>query len=99
GFFVDFLSWRYVFWMNIPLGIIAMLGIIFFLHENVEKEKQAIDYGGAIWMMVAVSSLMFVLVEGGVGFAWNSSLIVMLLIIAATAFICFVWLERRATDP
>ncbi|TQS75874.1 MFS transporter [Ornithinibacillus gellani] len=99
GFFVDFLSWRYVFWMNIPLGIIAMLGIIFFLHENVEKEKQAIDYGGAIWMMVAVSSLMFVLVEGGVGFAWNSSLIVMLLIIAATAFICFVWQERRATDP
>src|SRR5699024_1580689 len=38
GFFVDFLSWRFVFWMNIPLGILAMAGILFFLREDVEKK-------------------------------------------------------------
>src|SRR5690625_3535391 len=42
GFFVDVLNWRYVFWMNIPLGILAMLGIVIFLKENIEKEKERI---------------------------------------------------------
>jgi multidrug resistance protein len=48
GFLVQYSSWHYVFWMNIPLGILAILGLMFFLHENVEKKSHKIDYPGAI---------------------------------------------------
>lgn len=99
GLFVDLLSWRYVFWMNIPLGILSMLGIYFFLHENVKKKKQSIDYLGSIWMLIAVSSLMFVLVEGGVGIAWSSPVIYALLSITAMGILLFIIQERRTKDP
>src|SRR5699024_1542130 len=78
GFFVDFLGWRFVFWINIPLGILAIAGILFFLHEDVDKQKQTIDYAGAIWIVLAVCSLMFILVEGGVNIEWNSTLMYVL---------------------
>src|SRR5690625_479196 len=67
GFFVDVLNWRYVFWMNIPLGLLAMLGIVIFLKENIEKEKERIGYFGSILMMLTVSIVMIILVEGGTG--------------------------------
>src|SRR5690625_4678626 len=73
GFFVDVLNWRYVFWMNIPLGILAMLGIVIFLKENIEKEKERIGYFGSILMMLTVSIVMIILVEGGTGIKWNSA--------------------------
>ncbi|MEN1967038.1 MDR family MFS transporter [Lentibacillus sp. N15] len=99
GFFVDILSWRYVFWMNIPLGLLAMLGIIFFLHENVEKQKRSIDYAGAFWIVLAVSTLMVILVEGGVGIKWKSTMMAGLMLISAIGFLCFFMQERRANDP
>lgn len=99
GFFVDVLSWRYVFWMNIPLGLLAMLGILFFLHEDIKKKKHTIDYGGAVWIVLAVSTLMLILVEGGVGIPWKSIKMSVLIIISVAGFIKFVMQERRAKDP
>src|SRR5690625_4572222 len=58
GFFVDVLDWRYVFWMNIPLGILAMLGIAIFLKEDIEKKKEKVDYFGSLLMMFSVSIIM-----------------------------------------
>lgn len=99
GMFVDLLSWRYVFWMNIPLGILSMLGIIFFLHEDIEKKKKSIDYGGSILIMVAVSSLMVILVEGGLGIPWNSPLMVCLVFLAVGGLVIFIFHEKHAKDP
>src|SRR5699024_2100976 len=86
AFFVDFLHWRYVFWMNIPLGIISVLGILIFLKEDVKKEKQEIDFTGAFLLMVSISSLMYILVEGGTSFAWNSVYAIGLMILSISSF-------------
>ena len=99
GFFVEVLNWRYVFWMNIPLGILAMLGIIFFLHENIEKQKRSIDYIGSALMFIAVSALMFILVEGGVRIAWNSPLMIVLISVVVLGVILFLFQEKRAIAP
>src|SRR5699024_4485758 len=99
GFFVEVLNWRYVFWMNIPLGILAMLGIIFFLYENIEKQKRSIDYIGSALMFIVVSVLMFILVEGGVRIAWNSMLMIVLISVVDLRVILFLFQEKRAIAP
>ena len=72
GTLVQYVSWRYIFWLNIPLGILSIIGLVLFLHEKVEKKKPHIDYGGAILLTISISTLMFVLVEGGTRWPWLS---------------------------
>ncbi|HEY2422185.1 MAG TPA: MDR family MFS transporter [Neobacillus sp.] len=99
GLLVQYVSWHYVFWINIPLGILSLIGLWVFLHENVEKKKHEIDYPGAILLTVAISSLMFVLVEGGSGWSWNSWQTFSLFSLFALMLICFVIQEGRAKEP
>src|SRR5690625_531925 len=99
AFFVDFLHWRYVFWMNIPLGILSMLGILIFLKEDIKKEKQPIDYVGAILLITSISTLMYILVEGGVSVAWNSVLMTVLVIVSGGSFILLLLYEKNKLDP
>src|SRR5699024_8003838 len=93
GFFVDYLSWRYIFWMNIPLGIISMVAIIIFLRENkkrIDRTERSIDYAGTFWIVIAVSSFMLILVEGGTGIAWDSPLMMGLLTITVIGLLLFI---------
>lgn len=99
GLFVDILNWRYVFWMNIPLGLLAMFGIIIFLKENIKKEKPNIDFAGAIWIMISITSLMLILVEGGIGIDWTSPLMIGLITLTVVTFSLFVRQQFRAPDP
>src|SRR5699024_6218674 len=62
AFFVEVLNWRFVFWMNIPLGLLSMIGIMIFLHENIKKEKRSIDYIGTILMIISISVVIYILV-------------------------------------
>lgn len=99
AFFVDYLNWRFVFWMNIPLGIISMLGIIVFLKEKTIKGKQSVDYIGAIVMMIGISLLMLVLVEGGITIAWNSWTMGLLMLVIIVSIMLFIKHERRMSQP
>ncbi|WP_085507910.1 MDR family MFS transporter [Thalassobacillus devorans] len=99
GFFVDVLSWPYVFWMNIPLGVLAMAGIILFFHEELDKTDRKIDYGGAFFMFIAVSALMLILVEGGVRIDWNSQLMLLLASLSSIGFVLFFFQEKRVSAP
>ena len=87
GLMVESFTWRFIFWMNIPLGILSIIGIWFFLHEKIEKKKQDIDYKGAILLTIGISTFMIILVEGGVRWAWNSWHILLLAIIAFVSII------------
>ncbi|MGG3466493.1 MDR family MFS transporter [Neobacillus pocheonensis] len=99
GLLVQYVSWHYVFWINIPLGVLALLGLWLFLHENLAKKKHKIDYIGATLLTIAISSLMFVLVEGGSHRPWSSWQVLGLLTMSVVAFICFVYQEGRASEP
>ncbi len=98
GFITDQISWRWVFFINLPIGVVAALIIGFALREPKQHSKPTIDYAGAILLMTAISLLMLAMVEGG-----SSGLISSqnLLIFAASAalLIVFVFVEKRAVDP
>ncbi|WP_404470250.1 MDR family MFS transporter [Sutcliffiella horikoshii] len=99
GLLVQYVSWRFVFWVNIPLGILAIIGLYLFLHEGVEKKKHSIDYAGAGLLFVSVSSFMLVMVEGGVRWEWISAPVFSLIALAVITFIFFILQEKRAKDP
>lgn len=99
GLMVESFTWRLIFWMNIPLGILSIIGIWFFLHEKIEKKKQDIDYKGAILLTISISTFMIILVEGGVQWAWNSWPIMWLALIAFVALFLFVRVEKKVTNP
>lgn len=99
GFLVQYVSWNFVFWVNIPLGILSIIGLHFFLHEKVERKRHEIDYGGALLLTMAISTLMFALVEGGSRWGWASGQSMGLLGASAAALFFFILRERRASEP
>src|SRR5690625_575523 len=99
GLLLVVLHWRYVLWLNIPLGILAMLGIVIFLKENIEEEKERIGYFGSILMMLTVSIVMIILVEGGTGIKWNSALMFILIGISCISLIVLIQQQSRSMDP
>lgn len=99
GLLVEYVSWRYVFWINLPLGILAIVGIATFLHEKIDKKKHVIDYKGAILITLAVSALMVLLVEGGVNIDWISPFAIGLALICAICFSLFIYVENKAVEP
>jgi EmrB/QacA subfamily drug resistance transporter len=99
GYFVDAISWRGIFYMNVPVGIAAFVLVFGFLHESFEKKAKSIDYLGALTFTVAISSLLYALLNGGVSYAWNSAAIVSLFAVAALFLIVFLWVENRAKEP
>lgn len=100
GFITDQLSWRWVFYINIPVGLAAALIMGLALKEPRRQERPAIDYAGAIVLMIAITLLMLALVEGGASLQTLMSpqnLALFAAFILLTAL--FVWIELRASDP
>jgi EmrB/QacA subfamily drug resistance transporter len=100
GFITDQLSWRWVFFINLPIGVAAALIIGFALKEPKLTEKPAIDYAGAGLLMTAISLLMLVMVEGGTSLnTVLTPLNLVLLSISIILLAIFVWVEKKAEDP
>jgi EmrB/QacA subfamily drug resistance transporter len=99
AFLTDHFDWRWVFYINVPLGLIAFALIASFYHESLERVKQKIDWAGAITLVTAVVSLMFALELGGNKYDWNSGFIMTLFGIFAVMFALFLLAETKAADP
>ncbi|MGN7388201.1 MDR family MFS transporter [Sporosarcina sp. SAFN-015] len=99
GLIVQYWNWKYVFWVNVPLGLLAMVGIYFFLHEPASDRKAAIDIKGAVLLTTSLSIILFWLVEGGQSFSRSSAISLLLLILGAALFTLFIWVEKKAEDP
>lgn len=93
------ISWHWVFYVNLPIGLISLLLIVRFYKEATKPSKQAIDWLGAITLVTAVVSLMFGLEFGGKEFAWSSWQSITLFSIFVVFFIIFIWAETRAKEP
>jgi EmrB/QacA subfamily drug resistance transporter len=100
GFIVTYLSWRWIFFMNIPLGGLSLLGIYFYLIEVREKNKEiSIDYWGMITLTVSVLSLLTACLLAGQSYKWTSPEILSLLAATAAFGLVLFKIERRAKEP
>src|SRR5207244_2019794 len=73
GLFTDQLSWRWVFYINLPIGALALTAIATRLHLPVHKSPHKVDFAGAGLLAVAVVSLLLATVWGGVDYPWGSA--------------------------
>lgn len=99
AYITDSISWHWVFYVNIPLGLLALLLIATCYHETVQHTKQRVDWLGAAALVGTVVCLMFALELGGKTYAWNSPHILGLLGGAVLLAAAFVAAERRAAEP
>jgi EmrB/QacA subfamily drug resistance transporter len=99
AYITDYIGWHWVFYVNIPLGVLALIFIAFFYKESPVHSKQKIDWWGAITLVGGVISLMFALELGGNKYDWNSSVILGLFAVFAVLFIAFIMIERKVIEP
>ena len=100
GFIVNYFSWRWIFYINVPLGALALLGIVLYLEELREKKRETpIDFLGALTLSAAVLALLIASMLGGRSYDWFSMEIGGLLLTAAGAAVAFCHAERRAREP
>src|SRR4051795_3175185 len=99
GFFVEALSWRWVFYVNLPIGVVAVLIIVFKLHLHVPHQRHSVDYLGAALLTAGVCALILVTTWGGNEYRWGSGTIVGLAIAGVVLLVAFVFWEQRAKEP
>lgn len=100
GFITDQISWRWVFFVNLPIGVIAAVVIGVALKEPKLKRKPEIDYAGAALLMLAISLLMLAMVEGGKSISAIFAPVNLALFAVSFALLgAFIWVESRAADP
>ena len=99
GFVVERVHWAWVFWINLPIGPLAIAGVYLFLREPASRKRHSVDYAGAALLAAGVSLLLFALLQGGVAWAWTSTESLGCLVGAAVVIAAFIWQERRAPEP
>lgn len=99
AFLTDNFSWHWIFYVNLPIGLLSLIFILGSYKESPERSDQRIDWGGAITLVVAVVSLMFGLEFGGKEYAWTSWQILSLFAGFLIFFIAFLMIERKAAEP
>ncbi len=99
GFFVDNLSWRWVFYVNMPVGALAVAVVALKLHLPVVRNRHAIDYRGAALLTGGVSALVLLMTWGGAEYPWGSPEVLGLGVLSAVLLGAFAWQERRAIEP
>lgn len=99
GFFVETISWRWVFYINMPVGAIAVALVALRLHLHTPSQRHSIDYLGAGLLTSGVSALILLTTWGGNEYGWSSAPIVGLAVAGVLLLTAFVWQERRAAEP
>lgn len=102
GYIVDHFSWPYIFFINIPIGVIATLMTLQFVRSPKYKEKtdkRNIDFLGIILLAIAVGSLQYVLEKGHDDDWFSSNTIITLLVVAILGFFFFIWRELTYEQP
>lgn len=99
GAFVEYANWRWIFLINLPLGAIALILLVRFLHEQIEPQQHRIDFTGAMLILLGSGALFFGLLEGGQTWPWWSWQTLASFALA-TALLLAAWrVERRAAEP
>ncbi|MEU5805392.1 MFS transporter [Streptomyces sp. NPDC047718] len=98
GLFVDQLSWRWVFYINLPIGLVALGVISTTLHIPGRRSKHTIDYLGT-FLIACVATCLVLIASLGSNWGWGSARIIGLAVLSAVLLVAFVLAERRAAEP
>ncbi|KAG0068531.1 hypothetical protein BGZ89_004581 [Linnemannia elongata] len=105
GVFVEHSTWRWCFYMNIPIGVVGFLMVAKFYQipfersENLKTKLRRVDYTGVLFIIAAVLCLLLPLNWGGTTYAWNSAVIIVLLCLCLVFIAALVFIELRALEP
>lgn len=99
GVFTEHLSWRWVFYVNLPVGVVALAVIATVLHIPRKSTKHVIDYLGTFLIAAVATCLVLVASLGGTTWDWASPQIVGLAVLGVLLAVAFVAVERRAAEP
>jgi EmrB/QacA subfamily drug resistance transporter len=99
GVFSEFLSWNWIFFVNIPLCLAAAWLLVRHLHETVERQRHRIDWAGGVLLTTGMSLLILALLEGGNAWEWLSVPSVGAFVVGALLLVAFVRVEQRADEP
>ncbi|WP_395295633.1 MDR family MFS transporter [Kitasatospora hibisci] len=99
GFITDHLSWHWTFYINLPLGVVALAVVIVTLKLPKVTTKARIDYVGAILLTTGITALTLITTWGGQEYAWGSKQILGLAALAAATLIAFCYVEQRVQEP
>ncbi|MDN0198007.1 MDR family MFS transporter [Streptomyces sp. S.PNR 29] len=99
GTITDNWGWRWAFYINLPLGLVALAAISVVLHLPKKRAEARIDYLGAALLTVGITSIVLVTTWGGTEYAWTSARIMELIGIGVAALVGFVFWQTRAAEP
>ena len=99
GYIVDHLAWKWVFWVNLPIGVVAFL-LIWRLFPKVQRGADAkVDYAGAFFVTAILVPLLLAFSWAGNQYEWDSAMIISLFAASVVALIIFIFVEKRAAAP
>jgi EmrB/QacA subfamily drug resistance transporter len=99
GVFVDNLTWRWIFYINIPIGAIALIVVALQVPGQLRRVHHTIDYLGTVLLSLAATSLILLTSLGGTTYRWASAPIYILGIAGVVLIVAFVYAERKAAEP
>jgi EmrB/QacA subfamily drug resistance transporter len=99
GFFVDNLSWRWIFYVNVPIGLIALAVIATAFQARTDQTKHTIDYLGAVLLAGGLSAIVLYTSLGGTTYPWGSARMLALIIGGVALLAAFLFVEARAREP
>lgn len=98
GTMVDTLGWQSIFWINVPVGVTAVVLALLFVRESAQREGRGLDLPGQALAIVGLAALTYAFIEANT-YGWTSTRIVALFVTAAVALTAFVVVERRSRTP
>jgi EmrB/QacA subfamily drug resistance transporter len=99
GYFTTHLSWRWIFYVNLPVGIAALVVLAATLPSLSHRVARAIDYAGAALLAVVLSSITLLSDLGGTTFPWSSPMMIGLIAVSLLSLVLFATVERKAAEP